>query len=96
MAIQLVSGDLDMSAVGTVTYIDGSKVLAFGHPLYNLGAVDYAMAKAKVITVVPSLISSFKLAASDSLVGKFTQDRSAGLLGELGKVPRLVPVNIRM
>ncbi len=96
VAIQLVSGDLDMSAVGTVTYIDGSKVLAFGHPLYNLGAVDYAMAKAKVITVVPSLISSFKLAVSDSLVGKFTQDRSSGLLGELGKIPRLVPVNIRI
>jgi SpoIVB peptidase S55 len=96
VAIQLVSGDLDMSAVGTVTYIDGSKVLAFGHPLYNLGAVDYAMTKAKVITVVPSLISSFKLAVSDSLVGKFTQDRSSGLLGELGKIPRLIPVNIRI
>ena len=96
VAIQLVSGDLDISAVGTVTYIDGSKVLAFGHPLYNLGAVDYAMTKAKVITVVPSLISSFKLAVSDSLVGKFTQDRSSGLLGELGKIPRLVPVNIRI
>jgi len=96
VAIQLVSGDLDMSAVGTVTYIDGSKVLAFGHPLYNLGAVDYAMTKAKVITVVPSLMSSFKLAVSDSLVGKFTQDRSSGLLGELGKIPRLVPVNIRI
>ena len=96
VAIQLVSGDLDMSAVGTVTYIDGSKVLAFGHPLYNLGAVDYAMTKAKVITVVPSLMSSFKLAVPDSLVGKFTQDRSSGLLGELGKIPRLVPVNIRI
>lgn len=96
VAIQLVSGDLDISAVGTVTYIDGSKVLAFGHPLYNLGAVDYAMTKAKVITVVPSLMSSFKLAVSDSLVGKFTQDRSSGLLGELGKIPRLVPVNIRI
>ncbi len=96
VAIQLVSGDLDISAVGTVTYIDGSKVLAFGHPLYNLGAVDYAMTKAKVITVVPSLISSFKLAVPDSLVGKFTQDRSSGLLGELGKIPRLVPVNIRI
>jgi len=96
VAIQLVSGDLDMSAVGTVTYIDGNTVLAFGHPLYNLGAVDYAMTKAKVITVVPSLMSSFKLAVSDSLVGKFTQDRSSGLLGELGKIPRLVPVNIRI
>jgi hypothetical protein len=96
VAIQLVSGDLDMSAVGTVTYIDGSKVLAFGHPLYNLGAVDYAMTKAKVITVVPSLMSSFKMTVSEGLVGKFTQDRVSGLLGELGKIPRLIPVNVKI
>ena len=96
VAIQLVSGDLDMSAVGTVTYIDGNKVLAFGHPIYNLGAVDYAMTKAKVVTVIPSLMSSFKITVSDSLVGKFTQDRSSGVLGELGKIPRLVPVNVKI
>jgi len=96
VAIQLVSGDMNMSAVGTVTRIDGSSVLAFGHSVYNLGAVEYAMTQAKVITVVPSLMSSFKLAVSGSLVGKFSQDRVSGLLGELGKIPRLIPVNIRI
>jgi hypothetical protein len=96
VAIQLVSGDLDLSGVGTVTYIDGNKVLAFGHPLYNLGAVDYAMTKAKVLTVVPSLMSSFKMAVADNLIGKFTQDRVSGLLGELGKLPRLIPVNVKV
>ena len=96
VAIQLVSGDLDISGVGTVTYIDGNNVLAFGHSLYNLGAVDYAMAKAKILTVVPSLMSSFKMAVADNLIGKFTQDRVSGLWGELGKVPQLIPVNIKM
>jgi len=96
VAIQLVSGDMDMSAIGTVTYIDGNNVLAFGHPVYNLGSVDYAMTKAKVITVVPSLMSSFKLGVADSLVGKFSQDRASGLFGEMGKMPRRVPVNVRI
>lgn len=96
VAVQLVSGDLDISGVGTVTYIDGNNVLAFGHSLYNLGTVDYAMAKAKILTVVPSLMSSFKMAVVDNLIGKFTQDRVSGLLGEMGKVPRLIPVNIKM
>ncbi len=96
VAIQLVSGDLDISGVGTVTYIDGNNVLAFGHSLYNLGAVDYAMTKAKILTVVPSLMTSFKMGVADNLIGKFTQDRVSGLLGELGKVPRLIPVNIKM
>ncbi len=96
VAIQLVSGDMDMSAIGTVTYIDGNNVLAFGHPVYNLGSVDYAMTKAKVITVVPSLMSSFKLGVADSLVGKFSQDRGSGLFGEMGKMPRRVPVNVKI
>ena len=96
VAVQLISGDLDMSAVGTVTYVDGSTILAFGHPLYNLGATDYAMAKAKVLTVVPSLESSFKLATTGAIVGRFVQDRNAGVLGEIGKMPRLVPLVVEL
>jgi len=96
VAVQLVAGDLDLSAVGTVTYVDGNKVLAFGHPLYNIGPVDYGMAKAKIITVVPTLDNSFKLAATGAPVGAFTQDRAAGARGELGRLPKLVPFNVRM
>jgi hypothetical protein len=96
VTVQLVDGDLDLSAVGTVTYVDGNNILAFGHPLYNLGPVDYGMAKAKIITVVPTLDNSFKLAATGAPVGAFTQDRSSGARGELGRAPKFVPMNVRM
>ncbi len=96
VTVQLVDGDLDLSAVGTVTYVNGNDVLAFGHPLYNLGPVDYGMAKAKIITVVPTLDNSFKLAATGAPVGAFTQDRSSGARGEIGRAPKFVPLNIRM
>ena len=96
VAIQLITGDLDMSAVGTVTFVDGNKILAFGHPMYNLGSVEYGMAKAKILTIVPALDSSFKLAATGNLVGSFTQDRSSGALGEIGKMPRMIPVNVKL
>ncbi len=96
VAVQLVRGDMNLSAVGTVTHVDGNKVFAFGHSAYNLGAVDYAMSKAKVITVFPSLSSSFKIATTDILVGRFSQDRASGLLGELGKIPKLIPINVQM
>lgn len=93
---QLISGDMEMTAIGTVTYVEGDKVLAFGHPLYNLGGVDYIMTKAKVVTLVPSLQTSTKLAVTDIPVGRFTQDRNAGVFGELGKNPRLIPLNISL
>lgn len=96
VGVQLISGDLDLSAVGTVTYVSGSQVLAFGHPFYNLGSVDYAMTRANVIAILPSLQSSSKLAATGPTIGRISQDRTAGVLGELGKLPRLIPVNIKL
>lgn len=96
VGVQLIGGDMNMSAVGTVTYVDGSRILAFGHPLYNLGAVDYAMTKAKVIAVIPSLSTSVKVAVTDIIVGRFSQDRTSGVLGELGKMPQFIPINFKI
>jgi hypothetical protein len=96
VAVELVSGDLNSAAFGTVTYVNGKQILAFGHPLYNLGKVDYAMAKANILTVIPSLQNSFKLAAAGPRLGRFSQDRTAGLLGELGTMPQPVPLGIRV
>jgi len=94
VGVQLLDGDVNVSAIGTVTYVRGAEILAFGHPMYNLGAVEYGMTTADVIAIVPSFQSSFKLASSGRLIGKFTQDRSVGVFGELGKMPRNVPLNI--
>lgn len=94
IGLQLVWGDLDISAVGTVTDVDGARVLAFGHPLYNLGAVDYGLTRAEVLGVMPSLESSFKLAAAGPVVGRFSEDRTAGVAGEVGVLPKPVPMNI--
>jgi hypothetical protein len=96
VAVQLVTGDLDVSAVGTVTYVDGDQVLAFGHPLYNLGGASYGMAKARIITVIPALDTPNKLAAVGAMIGTFVQDRTAGARGLLGRMPKLVPVNINI
>ena len=93
VAIQLIKGDMDMSAVGTVTHVEGNKVLAFGHPFYNLGAVDFAMTEAKILAVFPSLESSFVLPASDRTVGRIVQDRNSGVFGELGEMPSYIPIN---
>lgn len=96
VAVELVRGDLSVAAVGTVTYAEGKRILAFGHPLYNLGPVDYAMSRANVLGVVPSLESSFKLAEIGTPAGRITQDRSVGVLGEVAGVPRLIPLSLRL
>lgn len=94
VGVQLITGDLNMAATGTVTYVDGNKVLAFGHPMYNLGPVEYAMTRARVITVLPSVNVSQKMAVTEGIVGRIVQDRITGVFGELGRPPRMVPVNL--
>ena len=94
VGVQFVGGDLDISAVGTATYVDGTKILALGHPVYNLGNVDYAMTRAEIIAVMPSLESSSKLASAGPVIGRFSQDRTGGAAGEVGVMPRLIPLNI--
>ncbi|KPL05171.1 MAG: hypothetical protein AMJ73_02135 [candidate division Zixibacteria bacterium SM1_73] len=96
IGVQLIKGDINVSYLGTVTHVDGNSVLAFGHPVFNLGPVDLAMTKARVITVLPSLMLSSWLAVSDVTIGRFVQDRTAGILGELGKMPKFIPINFKI
>ncbi|MBI2298573.1 MAG: hypothetical protein HYU66_06405 [Armatimonadetes bacterium] len=48
VAVTIGSGDIDLTAIGTVTYVDGDTVLAFGHPFFGFGAVDIPMATASM------------------------------------------------
>lgn len=91
---QLVAGDIDMTAIGTLTYIDQNKVLAFGHPFLQVGAVELPLTKARIVHTMKSIQRSFKMGESMSLVGTIDQDRAAGISGVLGKSPRMIPFHL--
>lgn len=92
--MQLTRGDYSLAAAGTVTFRDGDKIYAFGHPFLSLGSSDLPMSESHVVTVVPNVNNSFKLAVPDSMVGSMTQDRATGVYGNLGKAPKMIPVRI--
>ncbi len=96
VAAVLLSGDMVLSATGTVTWVDGNSILAFGHPFLSMGPVDMPMAQAQILTVLPSLFRSFKFSTTGPVLGSVSQDRSTGILGSFGKPPTMVPVTIRM
>ncbi|CAN5125436.1 SpoIVB peptidase S55 domain-containing protein [soil metagenome] len=96
VSMQLVRGDYSMAASGTVTFRDGEKIYAFGHPFLNLGTSDLPMSESHVVTVIPNLNNSFKLAVPDALVGSMTQDRATGVFGSLGKSPKMIPVKLNL
>jgi hypothetical protein len=96
LVVPLVTGDLDVSAGGTVTYINGKKLYAFGHPLFNLGFSQLPMYKGRVITVFPSLQSSFKILEPTEPAGTLRQDRGLGVYGLLGETPITIPMRVRV
>src|SRR5262249_60024526 len=91
VSILLATGDFNVVATGTATAKFGQKVLAFGHPFLQAGAVDFPMATAYVHDVLPSLYVSFKLASPVSVVGSLTSDRPWSVGGQLGRTARLIP-----
>ena len=94
VSIPLVRGDFEYSYTGTVTHVDGNKVYVFGHPLFNLGRIDFPLHRADVVAVVPSYETSFKLVASRNPIGTVLQDRFSGVQGELGKTPTMIPLKV--
>ena len=81
VGVTFVTGDLELGATGTVTHIDGDRVYAFGHPMYNLGPTEFPMTRAYVYTVLPSLFSSSKLSTTGEVIGTFLQDRATAIAG---------------
>ena len=96
VAAVLVGGDLQMSASGTVTERRGEQILAFGHPFLGTGAVRLPMAKAEVVAVVASRLSSFKLTNVGEVVGAFDEDRFAGIRGQVGLEAPTTPMKVRI
>jgi SpoIVB peptidase S55 len=96
VGVSLIRGDFEMGATGTVTYIDGERVYAFGHPFLNLGPTDFAMTRSHVYTVLPSLDSSLKIASLGPVIGTMSQDRAAAIGGTLGPGPSELKVTIAL
>ncbi len=96
IGVALASGDIDMGATGTVTHIDGDRIYAFGHPFYNLGPAAFPMTRAYVYTILPSLLTSFKISSMGDTIGTMTQDRPTAIAGTLGKGPALVPMTVTL
>ena len=97
IAVSLISGDVQMSAVGTVTTLEDGRILAFGHPLLGLGEAALPFVPAYVTSIVPSQQVPFKLANVGELVlGAIDQDRPAAITGEVGAEPHTIAVSLSL
>ena len=100
LLVPLITGDIEMEVVGTVTDVVGDRVYGFGHSFglwhipFGYGPVDLPMATGKVHTVVSRVNDSFKFASAIEIVGALTVDQSAAVSGRIGAKARMFPLTI--
>jgi len=94
IGMSLISGDIDMTGIGTVTYRRGNKIVAFGHPMLGIGAVDAPMTTAYIADVLSSYQVSTKLGFPIKMVGHIFQDRPWCIAGSMGSACNMIPVTI--
>jgi hypothetical protein len=96
VAVDVLLGDLQLSAIGTVTYREGNRVLLFGHPFFGAGEIRLPISTAVITTIVANQENSFKLGTRGVEVGVATQDRRTAVAGELGARARLMPIAVEV
>ncbi len=94
IAVELIRGDMAAAAIGTVSLLDGDKVLAFGHPMFHTGEFYAPVSTVNVHTVVPSAQSAFVLGSAVNEIGSLVQDRQAAIMADLGMRTPTIPVGI--
>ncbi|MBN2355386.1 hypothetical protein JXO59_04695 [candidate division KSB1 bacterium] len=91
-----ITGDLGIDATGTLTAIEDSKILAFGHYIFNLGPINLPLGRSHIIATLPSYFDAKKIAMTKEIIGIARQDRLSGIYGELGRQPAWIPVRVHL
>ncbi|HEY7680464.1 MAG TPA: SpoIVB peptidase S55 domain-containing protein, partial [Terriglobia bacterium] len=94
ISVQLVRGDMGVSADGTVTLIDEGRIYAFGHPFLSIGPLEVPFGESRVIAAVPGYATSMKITTPGRVLGVIKKDRASGIYGVLGEQARMIPVDV--
>lgn len=93
---RFMEGDFDMTGIGTVTWREGNRILAFGHPLMQLGRVNMPLTTAWINEFVPNYQRTDKMGAGMANIGTLQADASWAIGGRIGPQAPLIPARIEI
>jgi hypothetical protein len=96
LAVPLVEGDMDLTAIGTCTEVIGKHIFGFGHAFNNEGVISIPMGSGQINGIVANLMTSFKLGSMGALRGTLTADQTVGVGGKIGKAPAMIPLDVKI
>ncbi len=96
IGVQMISGDMSVMGLGTVTRVEGDRVSAFGHPMMQSGVTAMPTAVGKVIWFMASQMRSFKIGMPGRTVGALVNDRQASIVASHSTTAPTVPVTLKI
>jgi hypothetical protein len=94
LSVALITGDFDLSGIGTVTHIEGKRVYGWGHPFFGLGTCEFPLMTGYVHAIYPRQSISFKMGSPLRTVGVINADVSTCIAGWLGREPDMLPLQM--
>jgi hypothetical protein len=94
LSVAMITGDFDLSGIGTVTHIEGKRVYGWGHPFFGIGTCEFPLMTGYVHTIYPRQSLSFKMGSPLRTVGTINADVSTCIAGWLDRQPDMLPVSM--
>ncbi len=96
IGVQLLRGDVSAMGLGTVTRVDGDKLVAFGHPMLGGGASDLPTAIGKVHWILASTNRSFKIGEAVRDMGTLVNDRQTAIVVDSKREASSFPIHVEI
>jgi len=96
IGVSLVSGDVSAMGLGTVTRVEGDRLVAFGHPMMNVGVTALPTCEARILWFMASQMRSFKMGEAGAARGTLVNDRQASIVVHQDARPLTVPVTLHI
>jgi hypothetical protein len=94
LGMQFARGDVSFFGLGTVTHVEGKRLVGFGHPAMSAGDAAFPTAIARVLWIYASEQHSFKVGEAVRPLGAMTGDRQSCVVVDETKVAPMFPVTI--
>jgi hypothetical protein len=96
IGVQMLRGDMSATPMGTVTRVEGDKLVAFGYPMMQLGVTALPTAVGRILWVLASSQRSFKMGVPVRPVGTLVNDRQASIVVSHSQAAPVIPVHMRI
>jgi hypothetical protein len=94
IGVELIRGDMSATGLGTVTRVEGDRLVAFGHPMMEAGVTALPTAVGRVLWVLASEQRSFKIGMPVRPLGALVNDRVASIVVSHSAQAPTVPVKM--